>query len=321
MLSKTKEINKIVIPTPFLVGPVNVYLVKGDALTLVDNGPRTLAAKNVLLESLEQLGYRTNDIEQVILTHHHPDHVGLTEDLFPNAKIIGHHKNEAWLTKKADFILFVEKFLSGFFKEHGVTEELIEKMIKSNRYFLSFTGERGLDVEIEEGDKLDGLPGWSVIETPGHAQSHISLYDEKKGLLLGGDHIISHISSNAILEPPYNQEELRPHTLLQYRDSLQKCLRLDVSKVYSGHGEEVEDLKGLLESRFKEHDQKAVRLKRMIPSEGISSFELCKQYFPRVFMHEPTLTMSEIIGHLDLLVAREEIETTNRDGLIFYKLK
>lgn len=321
MLSKTIGIEKIVLPTPFLVGPVNVYIVKGDALTLVDTGPRTSEAKRVLLDALKQLGYSSNDIEQVILTHHHPDHVGLTEDLFPNAKIIGHHKNEPWLTKKAGFLLFIEKFLSGFFMEQGVTEELIEKMIKSNRYFLSFTGERGLDVEIKEGDKLDGLPGWSVIETPGHAQSHISLYDEKEGLLLGGDHIISHISSNAILEPPYNQEESRPLTLLQYRDSLQKCLRLEVNKVYSGHGETVEDLKGLLESRFKEHDQKAARLKQMMPREGISSFELCKQYFPRVFIQEPTLTMSEIIGHLDLLVAREEVETINRDGFIFYRPK
>jgi glyoxylase-like metal-dependent hydrolase (beta-lactamase superfamily II) len=318
MISKAKTIEKIILPTPFLVGPVNVYLIKSDSLTLVDTGPNTVEAKEVLEQSLKKFGYTFNDIDQVVLTHHHPDHVGLAEELFPHARLVGHKKCDPWLRKDPLFISFIENYISHFFQSHSVPEELIEKMIKSNRYYLSFTGKKGLDLEVKEGDEILGLPDWQVIETPGHAQSHISLLHSKERLLIGGDHIISHISSNAILEPPYSIEEDRPLTLLQYRQALTKCLDLNVKKVYSGHGEPVSDLKGLLDIRFLEHEEKANSLKSLIPNEGITSFDLCKLYFPHIYRKEPMLTMSEIIGHLDLLEERCAIKTIERDGLIFY---
>lgn len=321
MLSKAKALEKLVLPTPFLVGPVNIYLIKGDVLTLVDTGPNTPAAKNALEQSLKNIGYRTNDIEQVILTHHHPDHVGLVAELFSDATIVGHAKNNPWLTKDKQFITYVEAYIRSFYKGHGTSPEIIEKIVGINEYYLSFSGEKGIDVEVEEGDQIEGLPGWTVIETPGHAQSHICLYNEREATLIGGDHIISHISSNAILEPPFPANETRPRTLLQYRNSLQKCVDLEVKKVYSGHGGTVENIKPLIESRFKEQVDKASRLKQLIHDKGTTSFEMCKEYFSRVYMKEPSLTMSEIIGHLDLLEARGEIYTVENEGIIFYHKK
>lgn len=49
---------------------------------------------------------------------------------------------------------------------------------------------------MREGDRIDSMPGFTVIETPGHASTHISLYRESDGILIGGDALISHISSN-----------------------------------------------------------------------------------------------------------------------------
>jgi glyoxylase-like metal-dependent hydrolase (beta-lactamase superfamily II) len=318
MIAKAETIEKIILPTPFLVGPVNVYLIKGDLLTLVDTGPNSADTKEVLEQSLKKLGYSPKDIDQVILTHHHPDHVGLVEELFSHARIVGHKKCDAWLRKDIIFTTFIENYFYEFFRKHHVPSQLIDKMVEANRQYLTFTGRKGLDIEVVEGDTIEGLPGWKVIETPGHAQSHISLFHEADKLLIGGDHIISHISSNAILEPPYSDDEERPHTLLQYREALQKCLDLKLRKVYSGHGEDIVDLQRLLEIRFKEHEEKAKRLKSIIPNEGITSFELCKLYFPHIYQKQPMLTMSEIIGHLDLLESKGEITTLPREGLVFY---
>ncbi len=318
MISKAITVEKITLPTPFLVGPVNVYIIKGDLLTLVDTGPNTPEAKAELEHALKRLGYVPTDVDQVILTHHHPDHVGLVEELFAEASIIGHEKSDKWLRKDPEFISFIEAYFYSFFNDHSVPSELIDKMVKGNRYFLSFTGKRGLDHYVSEGDSIPGLIGWKVIETPGHAQSHISLYHESDKILIGGDHIIAHISSNAILEPPYTSEESRPLTLVQYREALEKCLKLNVEQVYSGHGENVTDLSNLLNHRFREQDEKARRLYKMIPNEGITSFELCKQYFPHIYQKDPTLTMSEIIGHLDLLLFRGELATVRKSGHIFY---
>ena len=71
------DIAKIVLPTPFAVGDVNVYLVKGEELSLIDAGPQTEEAKQVLDRNLSELGYSISDIDQVVLTHHHPDHAGM----------------------------------------------------------------------------------------------------------------------------------------------------------------------------------------------------------------------------------------------------
>ena len=70
------NIAKIILPTPFPVGDVNVYVVKGDVLTLVDTGVQSKESKEALSYQLGQLGLKIKDIEQIILTHHHPDHAG-----------------------------------------------------------------------------------------------------------------------------------------------------------------------------------------------------------------------------------------------------
>lgn len=104
-------IHQLTIPTPFAVGDVHVYLLKGDVLSLVDAGVRTKEAWEALVLQLKQLGYSPNDIEQHILTHHHPDHIGLVGE-FPRAhSIVGHSFNEPWLTKDESFFNRYEQFL------------------------------------------------------------------------------------------------------------------------------------------------------------------------------------------------------------------
>ena len=95
-------IHKIVIPTPFAVGDVNAFLIKGDTLSLVDAGPKTPEAYEALKHGIKEAGYAFNDIEQVILTHHHPDHAGWI-DAFDKAKVLGHTYNDLWLKRDEAF--------------------------------------------------------------------------------------------------------------------------------------------------------------------------------------------------------------------------
>src|SRR5262245_37156027 len=71
------QIHKIVVPTPFYVGPVNVYLVRNDPVTIIDVGPNTEEAFSALRQGVEQLGLRLDAIERIIVTHAHVDHYGL----------------------------------------------------------------------------------------------------------------------------------------------------------------------------------------------------------------------------------------------------
>ena len=69
------DIVAIPIPTPY-VGSVNVWLLRGDPLTLVDTGPANDRALSALERGLREHGVRLDDVEQVLATHHHLDHVG-----------------------------------------------------------------------------------------------------------------------------------------------------------------------------------------------------------------------------------------------------
>src|SRR5262245_59593203 len=78
---KQMRIEKLVIPTPFPVGPINIYLVVDDPITLIDTGPKTDQAVAALREQLGKLGFKTDDIKRIVLTHTHEDHCGLAATL------------------------------------------------------------------------------------------------------------------------------------------------------------------------------------------------------------------------------------------------
>lgn len=107
------EVHKIVIPTPYAVGDVNAFLVKGDALTLFDAGPKTEEAYEAIKWGLHSAGYDLKDVEQVVLTHHHPDHAGWI-DAFPGAELLGHQYVDYWMKKSRNFCSIMSGFLKSF---------------------------------------------------------------------------------------------------------------------------------------------------------------------------------------------------------------
>src|ERR671932_2028926 len=80
------KIIPISLPTPFYIGPVNVYLIAEDPVTLIDTGPKTRAAVEALREGLRRARFRVSDIRRIVLTHAHEDHCGLAKSLRDEAK-------------------------------------------------------------------------------------------------------------------------------------------------------------------------------------------------------------------------------------------
>ena len=76
----------ISLPTPFYIGPVNVYLIKEDPVTIIDTGPKTKEAVNALRAALRSEGLMVSNIRRIVLTHAHEDHCGLARSLRDEAK-------------------------------------------------------------------------------------------------------------------------------------------------------------------------------------------------------------------------------------------
>src|SRR5260370_29070901 len=80
------KIVHISLPTPFYIGPVNVYLIPEDPVTLIDTGPKTKEAIETLRAALRKEGLSVSDIRRIVLTHAHEDHCGLARALRGQAK-------------------------------------------------------------------------------------------------------------------------------------------------------------------------------------------------------------------------------------------
>jgi glyoxylase-like metal-dependent hydrolase (beta-lactamase superfamily II) len=292
-------IHCISLPTPFAVGDVNVHIVESEKLTLIDAGVKTKDAWDCFTSEMAKIGLTPNDIDQVVITHHHPDHVGMLDFLPSHLPVYGHRFNHPWLTKDTAFFERHDQFYNELFVKLGLNEVFLQRATQLKDP-LAYSCNRPLTNEVKEGDHISGLPGWTVLEMPGHAQSHIVLHHEKSQLLLGGDVLISHISSNALFEPPMEGNE-RSKTLLQYNESLRKIRDLDVKKVYPGHGEEVTEVSALITERLHKQKKRAEAVLEMLQEKPMTALQVCQQLFPQVYKKEIVLTLSETLGQLDYL--------------------
>lgn len=314
------SIHKIEIPTPYPVGDVNAFVVKGDALTIFDVGPKTIEAYDALKWGIRAAGYQLEDIEQVVLTHHHPDHAGWV-DAFPYAEIIGHAYNDKWLRHDDEFLRYHEQFYSERLFEHGVPCEYIQPNVHVRRE-LELVGERTLTQILNDGEEVPGHPGLKAIETLGHAQSHFIFWSERTHNVIGGDLLLDKITPNPLIEPPLDRTIGRTKSLLQYNASLEILKQLPVKKMFTGHGEDLENIPVLIEQRLERQKQQSFKVLELLGEKELTAVQLTGLLYPAIFKRQLGLTMSKTLGHLDYL---EEngfvISEKNETGVYLFKRK
>jgi len=312
-----QTIHQLTLPTPFAVGDVHVYLIKGDMLSLVDAGVKTKEAWESLTHQLKQLGYRPEDIEQLILTHHHPDHIGLIEE-FPRLHHISAHKHvDLWLRRDEEYLQKYEHFFRSFYALTGVPSRF-DYVFKHMRKPLNYSGQGVVTNPLREGDLIPGHDQWQVINTKGHAQTHLSLFSERDGGFIGGDHLLANTSPNPLLEAPYGNNVDREKPLLQYRANLRKCLSLGIHTVYPGHGDPFTNPETLIHRRLKRQEYYANKVYQLLVDKPMTPFKVCQQLFPKQYKKQLELTMSETIGQLDLLEEQGRVDPKIENELLVY---
>src|SRR4051812_46348177 len=187
--------------------------------------------REALERGLAGLGLRVEDIELLVLTHQHHDHVGLAADVRERsgALVAGTARLAAFL---ADFDAAIDRddaYAVATMVRHGLDEDSRTTLNQVSRGFRHYSESVAVDRVLGGGDELvAGGRAFRVHERPGHSPTDTVFHDEAGGLLIGGDHMLERISSNPIAHAPIDDRDPvavaagpdRPRPLVTYLDSM-----------------------------------------------------------------------------------------------------
>lgn len=296
-------VQPICIPTPFAVGDVYSYLISDEKNVLVDCGHLSDDAFEILSDHLSNSGLSVRDIDEIWLTHGHPDHYGQAAKLADSsgAVVYGHPKERANFAGNDDRDLFRH-----FFDEHNIPEKVTDQMIQQLDWLQQY--QQPIKPEwIRHGDSLtSGDLSVDVHLTPGHAPGHVS-FKSNKELIFSGDLLLGHISTNALInfDPDTGN---RNKSLLQYRESLQ-WIRKQQGTVLPGHGEEIENISEVVDHHLNEHENRYRNIQQLLDEKPMSLMEVAFEMFPDAIKKSAIfLVLSEVLGYLDWGIEEGTIE-------------
>jgi glyoxylase-like metal-dependent hydrolase (beta-lactamase superfamily II) len=314
-------IHRLAIPTPFLVGRVNCYLIEDEPLTLLDTGPNSGKSLDELEQALAAHGYSVEDLELIVISHQHMDHLGLLEILArrSGAEVAALDVLGPYLDNFAENAAADDAFAQRVMRRHGVPADLSTVLGAVGAAFRAFGSRGHVTRQLRDGDRLRFRDrDLQVLRRPGHSPSDTVFWDERRGILFGGDHLLAHISSNALVTRPLEGDQLdggnasEPRPLITYMASMEATRALPVEIVLPGHGEAITGHAALIDERLRMHARRARKLHRLLARGPMTAYELALALWGNVAVTQAYLTISEVLGHLDLLVrdgvARELVE-------------
>jgi glyoxylase-like metal-dependent hydrolase (beta-lactamase superfamily II) len=315
-------IHRLAIPTPFAVGRVNCYLIDDEPLTLVDTGPNSGKALDELQRQLAELGHPLESIELVILTHQHLDHLGLAEIVSERsgADVAAIDVAVPFFENFADDAELDDQYAAALMRAHGISEDVVVALRSVSRSFRGWGSHARITRPLRDGEVLELRDRrLEVQHRPGHSPSDTLFWDSERSILLAADHLLEHISSNPLLSRPLDGSNERPKALLTYMASLERTRELPAEIVLTGHGDPVTNHRELIDDRFAMHERRAEKIYGLIAEQPRTAHEIAQSLWGNVAVTQAFLTLSEVIGHLDLLIRDGRVAETESDGLVRFE--
>ncbi|MEP7342038.1 MAG: MBL fold metallo-hydrolase [Acidobacteriota bacterium] len=310
------RIEKLILPTPFPVGPINIYLVVEDPLTLVDTGPKTDEALAALRDQLGKLGFAPKDIKRIILTHTHEDHCGLAGILQreSGARVYVHE----WEYQNIS-IHRQTRVNRDLLRRAGVPAEELEVM--AGRYeLIHHYADAVEDVEAyrDEQEFVFATGSLRVVHTPGHTPGSCCLLREANRLLLAGDTVLKSITPNPVLNADPIDPRRRFPSLGEYLVSLARIRSLAPTLIRTSHGGDVDDYEEHFHRSIKHIQERQTKVIRLVSEQGVSAWEMSKLLFPKTDAINRFLATSEAVAHLDLAATEEKLRAEKRNDVEVY---
>lgn len=193
---------------------VNVYLLLGDSITLIDTG--WLGNAKRILSYLSNLGYGPSDVSSIVLTHCHVDHFGSAAEVKEKTgATVAVHENDVGCISGVTPYPAPRGIL-------GVAFRIVKPFLRLHSVEV--------DLPLNDGMEVPNSGGLKVIHTPGHTMGSICLYHSKLKALFSGDTVIC--ESGEVREP-VESTSMNPS---EARRSVMRLSELNFDLILPGHG-------------------------------------------------------------------------------------
>ncbi|RAV22048.1 MBL fold metallo-hydrolase [Paenibacillus contaminans] len=309
---------QVKVPLPFPLRWVNGYILRGQqGFTVIDPGLHTKDAETIWEQTLDENGIGFGDIEQVVLTHHHPDHYGMAGWFQERShtpvrmSAAGYDQvKQLW----RDGMPITQK-IADLFQKHGLTGEPAERLVPHLDSFVPLVSPQPEVAVIEPGAAVQlGSRTFETIHTPGHAEGHLCFYDRERRHMFCGDHVLPQISPNVSYIPGFDENPLK-----SFLDSLRDMQQYETDKAYPGHREPFASFVRRAGELIAHHDERLALMHARL-AEPMTAYELCIRIFgTRLSIHQLRFALSETLAHLFYLQALERIREEQRDGISVFR--
>ncbi|MFY9616376.1 MAG: MBL fold metallo-hydrolase [Candidatus Dormiibacterota bacterium] len=316
----TDDIIALSCPVPFDVGTVNVYLLLGEPLTLVDTGSRLNWTIDDLEALIRRAGVEMKDVKQLILTHRHIDHFGVGAEVKERtgATVVASHIDGPFMAEWEGMVIGSRDQFRTWGRAFGIPDDLFMLNDTWAKAIVEAAHPVTSDRLVKDGDIVEaGGRRLQVIECPGHTEGLITFFDEADGVFLANDHVLRHITPNPDVYS-YEPANLRSG-LPDYIESLQKIRDLPARIVLPGHGHELTDLPGRIDEVLVHHDQRADLVVEILRTRPRSIFDIAAEVWPKLRPRDAHLAIREIIGHVVLLERDGRADHDWQDDVLIYR--
>lgn len=309
------------LPLPFQLNHINVWLLEdrmtdgGPAWTLIDTGVASSLTRGIW-EQVAAEFMRGWPIRQVIVTHFHPDHIGLADWLCRRFDAPLRMTRTEWLLARMLSLDSSDEIAEAgrrFYGAMGLENETLSALtVRGNAYARGVPMVPATFDRLADGRTLRiGDRDWTVITSGGHSPEHACLYSPDDGVLIAGDMVLPRISPNVSVWPA----EPFADPLAEFLGGLARLrtLRAD-TLVLPSHGDPFSDLRGRIDELTRHH---ADRLDEAVGfcAEGARTIaDITRLMFNRTLdTHQMSFAAGEALAHLNHLERQGRLSRQQRE--------
>lgn len=300
-------------------GHAAAYLVEGDETVLVDAGTPGDEARTELTEGLAASGHAPDDVDHVLLTHAHRDHIGQLRTLLERGSPTV-YAPRAIAERYRRSLEAVESATHTNLVEAGVDEDAIdtatERLVGFHRIIRDLLPLDVVDVWIDHGEPVAVGPlELEPIHAPGHHFSQYCYRTDRNGerTLFSGDVAMEPFRAPALL---VNFDDGVRESVSTFLETLRRLRSYDVDRVYPGHGPTHTAYDDVIVRSIDDLEARLETVRESLPSNGATAFELARERAGRKRDIERLLV--ETVGLLSHLETQDRARSTLEDGVRYY---